>query len=99
MSKGGDVYILTNKHNTVLYTGVSSDLISRLMEHRDKIYPKSFTARYNVHKLVYYRFFDSIEAAIDEEKRIKAGSRRKKIDLINSMNPEWRDLFEDIRDW
>ncbi len=89
------VYILTNRHNTVLYTGVTGDLARRLNEHRIKPV-KSFTARYNVDKLVYYEVADEPTAAIMREKQIKAGSRRKKIDLVNSMNPEWRDLADTI---
>ena len=99
MSDGGFVYIISNKHNRVLYTGMAAELVSRIIEHRDKLYPDSFSARYNLNKLVYYRIFDSIEAAIEEEKRIKAGSRKAKIALIESINPEWRDLYEDIKHW
>jgi putative endonuclease len=82
-----------------LYVGVTSDLLSRILEHRQEVYPKSFTARYNLHKLVYYESFPSIEGAIDREKQLKGGSRQKKIDLINRMNPKWNDLYEDIKDW
>lgn len=78
MQRGGTVYILTNIHNTVLYTGVSADLIARIQEHREKKYTKSFSAKYNVNKLVYYQSFSTIEEAIAEEKRIKAGSRAKR---------------------
>ena len=99
MADGGHVYIITNKHNNVLYTGVTSDLASRMVEHINKLYPTSFSARYNLHKLVYYQFFDAIEDAIHEEKRIKGGSRKAKIALIESMNSEWRDLYEDIENW
>ena len=87
------VYILTNKHNTVLYTGVTSDIFVRVQEHRTKVFP-GFTSKYNVHKLVYYEQFGSIFDAIEREKAIKGGSRQKKIDLINGMNPEWDDLWE-----
>ena len=87
------VYILTNKNNTVLYTGVTSNLECRIWEHKHKIY-KGFTAKYNVDKLVYYEIhYDSYEA-IAREKQIKAGSRKKKIDLINAQNPEWKDLAD-----
>jgi len=98
MVRGGSVYIVTNKHNTVLYTGVTSELFSRASQHREKTFPKSFAARYNIYKVVYYENFHSIEEAIAREKQIKAGSRRKKELLINAMNPEWRDLIEDIED-
>lgn len=88
---------MTNIGNTVLYTGVTSDLVSRVLEHREGKYPNSFTSRYNVKRLVYYEIFASIEEAIDREKQIKGGSRKRKEELINTMNPEWRDLFEDIK--
>lgn len=96
MERGGAVYILTNKNNTVLYTGVTSDLKNRIFEHKEKIHPKSFSAKYNLNKLVYYQAFHSIEEAIAEEKRIKAGSRKKKIILIENFNPKWEDLSNDL---
>tara|TARA_R110001592_G_C12853375_1_gene722054 strand:+ start:138 stop:404 length:267 start_codon:yes stop_codon:yes gene_type:complete len=86
MERGGAVYILTNKYNKVLYTGVTSDLKTRVFHHKEKIYPKSFTSKYNIHKLVYYKSFSTIEEAIGEEKRIKGGSRNQKINLIESIN-------------
>ena len=89
------IYILTNKYNRVLYTGVMSDLKKRVWEHREKLVD-GFTKRYNVTKLVYYEVFADIRDAITREKQIKAGSRQKKIDLIVGMNPEWRDLYEDL---
>jgi putative endonuclease len=99
MNFGGYVYMTTNVHNQVIYTGVTSDLSNRVWQHKSKSYPTGFTARYNVDKLVYYKRFDTIEAAIAEEKRIKGGSRQQKINLINSMNPEWKDLWDEIKDW
>ena len=99
MAKGGLVYILTNQHNTTLYVGVTSDLVSRIIQHRDKFFPKSFMAKYNINKLVYYQPFDHIESAIEEEKRIKGGSRKKKVILVESINPKWKDLYEDIKYW
>ncbi len=96
MIRGGATYVLTNKNHTVLYTGVTSDLVKRMYEHKNKIYKTSFTKKYNVDKLVYYEVFHSIEEAIAREKQIKGGSRKKKIDLINSLNPEWKDLSDDI---
>jgi len=87
------VYILTNKNHTVLYTGGSSNLKMRVCQHKEKADPKSFTARYNVDHLVYYEQFFDIGEAIAREKQIKAGNRQKKIDLINKFNPEWRDLY------
>ena len=90
------VYIITNKNHTVLYTGVTNDLENRLWEHKHKINKGSFTARYNVEKLLYFERYPHIEEAIAREKQIKAGSRKKKIDLIESMNPEWKDLAEEV---
>jgi putative endonuclease len=89
------VYILTNDRNTVLYTGVTSDLKARVYQHREKLLP-GFTTRYNVSKLVYYEVLSDAYSAIAREKQIKAGSRHKKIDLINGGNPEWRDLYDKI---
>jgi putative endonuclease len=89
------VYILTNQRNTVLYTGVTGDLRARIHQHREKLLP-GFTKRYNVSKLVYYEGGCDAVGAIAREKQIKAGSRRKKIELINQLNPEWRDLFEEL---
>lgn len=88
----GFVYILTTVNNSVLYTGVTSNLKERVLQHRNKKYPHSFTARYNVCKLVYYETLDTIGEAIKREKQIKAGSRKKKKELVNVMNPEWNDL-------
>ena len=96
MERGGLVYILTNKLNTVLYTGVTSDLATRIWQHKNKIHPTSFTSKYNCDKLVYYYFFSRIEDAIAEEKRIKGGSRAAKIKLIEINNPKWKDLYTDI---
>ncbi|MCO6482382.1 MAG: GIY-YIG nuclease family protein [Flavobacteriales bacterium] len=92
MRRGGSVYILANRANGVLYTGVTSNLVRRVLEHRARKHPGSFTARYNVFLLVYYEHFDRIVAAIAREKQIKAGSRKAKIKLIESMNPGWKDL-------
>ena len=88
------VYVMTNKHNTVLYTGVTNDLWRRVSEHKTKLLP-GFTSRYNVCKLVYYEVFEDINAAIAREKQIKAGSRQKKVDLVKGMNLDWRELFEE----
>ncbi|SFG62875.1 GIY-YIG nuclease family protein [Pedobacter insulae] len=98
IGKGGCVYIMTNVNHTVLYTGVSSDLESRVWEHKNHQHPKSFSAKYRCHKLVYFYFFIHIEEAIDEEKRIKGGSRKAKEKLINALNPEWLDLYESLFD-
>ena len=90
----GFIYILTNKNNSVLYTGVTSNLKERIEQHRLRKHPDSFSARYNLYKLVYFEVFDTIGEAIVNEKTIKGGSRKKKLDLINSTNPEWKDLSE-----
>ena len=95
MEKVGYVYILSNKVNTVLYVGVTSNLIKRVWEHKNKVVP-GFTAKYNVDKLVYYETSESIVSAIEREKQIKGGSRKKKMELISSNNPQWKDLYNDI---
>ena len=89
------VYILTNQRNTVLYTGVTGDLKVRVHQHRERTLP-GFTNRYNVCKLVYYEVGYNASGSIAREKQIKAGSRRKKVELINLLNPEWRDLYSDL---
>jgi len=86
------VYILTNERHTVLYTGVTSDLKARIYRNREKLLP-GFTARYNVSKLVYYEAGTDAAGAIAREKQIKAGSRKKKLAVIDRFNPEWRDLY------
>lgn len=95
MGKQYCIYIMTNRHNTVLYTGVTSNLKKRVYEHKEKLI-EGFTKRYNVAKLVYYETYDEVYSAIAREKQIKAGSRQKKIALIESMNKEWRDLYEEL---
>ena len=89
------VYIMTNAHHTVLYTGVTNDLARRVYEHKNDL-GSVFVKKYNVHKLVYYEVGDNIHSSIAREKQIKGGSRKKKIDLIKSLNPEWKDLYEEI---
>ncbi len=86
------VYIMSNRTNRVLYTGVTSDLHARVFEHKLRYDPSSFTARYNVTKLVYFELTDNMAAAIEREKQIKGGSRAAKVALIAAMNPEWFDL-------
>ncbi len=86
---------MTNKNNRVLYTGVTSDLKKRVYAHKEK-FIDGFTKKYNVSKLVYFEVFEDPENAILREKKLKGGSRQKKIDLIHSMNKEWRDLYEEI---
>lgn len=94
----GFVYIITNKHHTTLYVGLTSNLRARVVKHVEKAYPKSFTVRYNVSKLVYYEVFDSIVASIAREKQLKAGPRKQKEALINKHNPAWNDLLVLISD-
>ena len=93
--KTGYVYIMTNKINSVLYTGVTSNLSKRIYEHKNK-FVEGFTKQYNLTKLVYYETAPSIESAIEREKQIKGKSRAYKENLIYMFNPEWRDLYEDI---
>ena len=95
MSKQPAVYILTNHHHTVLYTGVTTDLRARVYQHREKLSP-GFTNPYNVSKLVFYELGQDISGAIAPEKQIKAGSRARKIKLIEAFNPEWRDLYDEL---
>ena len=89
------VYIMANKKDGTLYTGVTSNLIKRVYEHRNEV-AGGFTKQYNCKMLVCYELFGDMNSAITREKQIKAGSRRKKRDLVSSMNPEWKDLYDDI---
>lgn len=95
MNKDYFIYIMTNKNNTVIYTGVTNNLIRRVYEHKQKLI-EGFTKKYNIIKLVYYEIFTDPTNAIAREKQIKGGSRQKKIDLINSINKEWRDLYDEL---
>ena len=95
MSRQYYVYMMTNKYNTVLCTGITNSLKRRIYEHKEKLVA-GFTNKYNITKLVYYEVFDDPENAICREKQIKSGSRQKKIQLITSMNKEWRDLYKRI---
>jgi len=99
MEKGGAIYIMTNKNKTTLYVGVTSDLKKRIYEHKNHLFKNSFTDKYNLELLVYYEGVHDIEEAIIREKQIKGGSRKKKEDLINSINPKWNDLFDEIMEW
>ena len=94
--KPGYIYILTNKNNTTLYVGVTAYLKKRILQHKEKQDPKSFTARYNLDNLVYHEAHQMIGDAIAREKQLKAGNRAKKIALIESVNPEWLDLFDEL---
>ena len=89
------IYILTNKINTVLYTGVTSNLIKRVYEHKNKLLA-GFSSKYNINKLVYFEIYNDINTAIAREKQIKGGSRKKKIDLILKNNPNYEDLYQAI---
>jgi len=95
MSKQYYVYIMTNSGNTVLYVGVTGDLMRRVYEHRSG-FVDGFTKKYNAVKLVYYEVCDDVNGAIEREKQIKAGSRMKKMQLINSVNRRWCDLYDQL---
>ena len=94
---GGWVYMMCSLNHSTLYVGVTSNIASRVYEHKHKLFATSFSAKYNCVKLVYYRRFELIVDAITEEKRIKGGNRKKKEALINAINPEWRDLYDEIK--
>ncbi|MFH1848043.1 MAG: GIY-YIG nuclease family protein [Candidatus Omnitrophota bacterium] len=93
--KRGFVYLMTNNTNGVIYTGVTSNLQKRVYQHKEKLID-GFTKDYNIHKLVYFEVFDDIQSAIQREKQIKSGSRRKKIELIKSANPCFKDLYDGL---
>jgi putative endonuclease len=90
------VYILSNNHNTTIYTGVTNDLIRRVYEHKNHLDPSSFSARYHVEKLVYYEIYSEPELAIAREKQIKSWSRKRKNELIEKDNSQWTDLYPTI---
>ena len=89
------IYIMTNSHNTVLYTGVTNNLARRVYEHKNGL-GGIFTRKYNIQKLVYYEIGEDVSAVIAREKQIKGGSRKKKMELINEKNAAWKDLYEEI---
>ncbi|CDE45060.1 endonuclease [Clostridium sp. CAG:768] len=91
----GYTYILFNKRNGTLYIGVTSNLVKRVYEHKNKLVD-GFTKKYNIDKLGYYEIFDDIEEAIIREKKLKGASRKKKLELIEMNNPEWLDLYDEI---
>ncbi len=95
MDKTYYVYILTSSRNGTLYIGVTSDLIKRMWEHKEKL-AEGFTAQYSINKLVYYEQFLDAEYAIRREKRLKKYNRKWKLDLIEKSNPEWKDLYEEL---
>ncbi len=92
------VYIITNVYNTVFYTGVTNNLLRRILEHREKI-NDGFSKKYQLYKLIYYEIFSDIKVAIAQEKRIKKWKRQWKINLINKYNPAWSDLLQEIIKW
>ncbi len=95
MEKQYYIYIMTNKTNNVLYTGVTNDLKRRVYEHKEKL-AEGFSKKYSVGKLVYYEICQDVENAILKEQQTKGGSRQKKITLVNNMNSEWRDLYDEL---
>ena len=90
------VYILTNEKGNVLYTGITDDLICRVYEHKNYLDKGSFTAQYNVDKLVYYEVTSDVTAAIEREKQIKGWNRKRKNKLVESKNPSWEELYDSI---
>ena len=90
------VYILANDTNVAVYIGVTNDLVRRVYEHRHNFSPDSFTAKYGIHKLVYYEQTGDVHAALEREKQLKGWVRRKKNQLISKMNPQWKDLYPDL---
>jgi putative endonuclease len=98
MERGAYVYMLMNKNNTVIYIGVTTDLVFRVSQHKEML-EEGFTKRYMVTKLVYYEYFDLLVEAIVREKQLKSGSRQRKLNLISKNNMDYRDLYNDIMDW
>lgn len=96
MPKSGYVYILASERNGTLYVGVTNDLVRRVQEHRTERNPDSFTAQYDVKRLVYYEYHPDIRDAINREKRIKGWKRQWKLELIEGMNLHWRNLYPDV---
>ena len=90
------VYILANATNVAIYTGVTNNLIRRIWDHKENADPKSFTAKYHIHKLVYYEATTDVRAALEREKQIKDWNRKRKNQLVESMNPTWKDLYPEI---
>ena len=90
------VYILANATNVAIYTGVTNNLIRRVWEHKENVDPKSYTAKYHIHKLVYYEETTDVRIALEREKQIKDWNRKRKNQLVESMNPSWRDLYPEI---
>ena len=97
MNKTYYIYIMASRRNGTIYTGVTNNLVRRVGEHKNKVNVKGFSARYDVDMLVYYECFGSIISAIQREKQLKKGNRDRKMALIEKRNPEWRDLWDEIR--
>ena len=95
MEEQAYIYFMSNRYNKVLYVGITSNLIKKAWEHKNKVVD-GFTKRYNLNKLVYYEIYDDIETAINREKQIKSWPRKRKIELIHSLNPHWDDLYEKL---
>ena len=93
MKSGGYVYIMASKRMGTLYVGSTSDLIGRVWEHKNKVYPKSFTAKYKCDKLVYYEYYESLEYMVKRERQLKEWNRNWKIKIIVEKNPNWNDLY------
>lgn len=90
------VYILASKRNGTLYVGSTSNIIQRIWEHKNNVIPESFTARYNIHTLVYYEIHQSIDEMVRRERRFKNWPRKWKLNIIEKLNPTWRDLYFDV---
>ncbi len=99
MIHGGSIYIMANKLRTTLYIGVTADLRARIIEHKEHHYKKSFTDKYNCELCMYYEHYPTIQQAIAREKEIKKWRREKKDALINTLNPKWEDLWNEIKEW
>jgi putative endonuclease len=99
MERGGCIYFMTNKNKTTIYIGVTSNLLNRVNEHKTHKYQNSFTDKYNLEYLIFYELHSTIEDAIAREKQVKKWNRQKKDNLINSMNPNWVDLWDEIIKW
>ena len=93
---GGFVYIVTNRKGGTLYIGSTSDLIGRIFEHKNKLIPKSFTAKYNLDKLVYFEWHNSLENMVRRERQLKEWKRAWKVELIEQQNPDWNDLYNKV---
>ena len=90
------VYILSNKLNTTIYIGITNNLLRRVYEHKNHLDDKSFTAKYNINKLVYYEYTGDVQAALEREKQLKSWNRARKNKLVETMNPSWKDLYPSI---